>query len=207
MTPTDLAQAAQANQMSAIGLTDHNLLTGVIEFVVTCKAAGIQPIIGLEINLNDGPLSLLATSLEGWSSLCRLSSTLALRDDPDAPCSLNILVSNSKDLIALSSQPEQLREIFRDRLYVNMYDPEQAQSLFKLAHRLALPTVVTHPVYYLTPDQATLQRTLAAVRLNKTIATLRKEAALPDSYFLSAPDLEEKSHVLEPKNCQWERTH
>src|SRR5258708_495316 len=123
MTPAELAHAAQANQMSAIGLTDHNLLTGVIEFAMACKADGIQPIIGFEINLNDGPLSLLATSLEGWSNLCRLSSTLALRDDPDAPCSLHILASNSKDLIALSSQPEQLREIFPDRLYVNIQDP------------------------------------------------------------------------------------
>ena len=154
MTPAELAHTAQANGMPAIGLTDHNLLTGVIEFAMACKADGIQPIIGFEINLNDGPLSLLATSLEGWSNLCRLSSTLALRDDPDAPCSLHMLASNCKDLIALSSQPEPLREIFPDRLYVNIQDPGQAHSLFNLAHRLTLPTVVTHPVYYLTPDQA-----------------------------------------------------
>ena len=40
MTPADLVQAAQANGMSALGLTDHNLLTGAIEFVTACKAAG-----------------------------------------------------------------------------------------------------------------------------------------------------------------------
>ncbi len=73
MTPTDLVQAAQAHAMSAIGLTDHNLLTGMIEFVTTYKAAGSQPIIGLEIRLNDGPVSLLATSLDGCSKLCRLT--------------------------------------------------------------------------------------------------------------------------------------
>jgi DNA polymerase III alpha subunit len=28
MTPTELVQAAQANGMPALGLTDHNLLTG-----------------------------------------------------------------------------------------------------------------------------------------------------------------------------------
>src|SRR5512138_1951887 len=88
LTPAELAQAAQASGMSAIGLTDHNLLTGVIEFVTACKSNGIQPIIGLEIMLNDGPLSLLAISLEGWSNLCRLSSAIALGDDPNAPCSL-----------------------------------------------------------------------------------------------------------------------
>ena len=87
MTPVELAQTAQVNGMPAIGLTDHNLLTGAIEFATACKANDIQPIIGLEIMLNDGPLSILATSREGWSNLCRLSSAIALRDDPDAPCS------------------------------------------------------------------------------------------------------------------------
>src|SRR6266487_2742931 len=135
LSPIDLVQAAQANEMSSLGLTDHNLLTGVIEFATACKAADIQPILGLEINLNDGPLSVLATSLEGWSNLCRLSSAIALRDDPDAPCSLDAFISYSKDLIALSSQPESLIDIFPIRLYVNLQDPNRAQTLSKLATR------------------------------------------------------------------------
>ena len=66
LSPTELAQAAKAHNMPAIGLTDHHLLTGVIEFVTACKEAGIQPILGLEIDLEKGPLNLLAMSLEGW---------------------------------------------------------------------------------------------------------------------------------------------
>lgn len=186
MTPAELVQAAQANGMPALALTDHNLLTGAIEFVTACKTANLQPILGLEINLNDGPLHLLATNVGGWSNLCRLSSVLALREDPDAPCSLDVLASHSNDLIALSSQPEQLRDSFRGRLYVNLHDPKQAGRLSSLAYRLDLPTVVTHPVYYLTPEQDTLQRTLTAIRLNQTITSLPREAAAPpDAYFLS----------------------
>jgi DNA polymerase-3 subunit alpha len=191
MTPSDLAQAARADGMSALGLTDHNLLTGAVEFAAACKAASIRPIIGLEINLNEGPVSLLATSLEGWSNLCRLSSAIALRDDPEAPCSLAVLASYSKDLVALSSQPQRLRDVFQDRLYVSIRNPGDANSLSELAHTLSLPSVVTHPVYYLTPNQAILQRTLAAVRLNQTITTLPKDAAAPpDSYFISAQEIE-----------------
>ena len=191
MTPSDLAQAARADGMSALGLTDHNLLTGVIEFAAACKAASIRPIIGLEINLNEGPVSLLATSLEGWSNLCRLSSAIALRDDPEAPCSLSILASYPKDLVALSRQPQRLRDVFQDRLYVSIRNPGEANSLSELAHTLSLPSVVTHPVYYLTPNQAILQRTFTAVRLNQTITTLPKEAAAPpDSYFISAQEIE-----------------
>ena len=191
MTPSDLVQAARADGMSALGLTDHNLLTGAVEFAAACKAASIRPISGLEINLNEGPVSLLATSLEGWSNLCRLSSAIALRDDPEATCSLAVLTSYSKDLVALSSQPQRLRDVFQDRLYVSIRNPGEANSLSELAHTLSLPSVVTHPVYYLTPNQAILQRTLAAVRLNQTITTLPKEAAAPpDSYFISAQEIE-----------------
>ena len=40
MTPTDLVQAAVVCGMPALGLTDHHLLTGTIEFVKACKKAG-----------------------------------------------------------------------------------------------------------------------------------------------------------------------
>ena len=101
-TPADLVKAAQAGNMPALGLTDRNLLTGVIEFATACKEANIQPIIGLEIYLNDGPVNLLAISLEGWSCLCRLSSAINLRENPDAPCTLEMLAACSSDLIALT---------------------------------------------------------------------------------------------------------
>jgi DNA polymerase-3 subunit alpha len=66
--PVDLVRAAQSFGMSAIGLTDHNLLTGTIEFATACSEAEIQPVIGMEIDIESAPLSLLATSLEGWGA-------------------------------------------------------------------------------------------------------------------------------------------
>lgn len=193
VTPADLVGAAQANGMLALGLTDHNLLTGAIEFATASREANIQPVMGLEIYLIDGPLSLLATSPEGWSNLCRLSSSIALQADPNIPCSLDTLAPYSKDLIALSSDPEPLNEIFPNRLYVKMQDPSQAETLSDRAHRLGLPTVVTHPVCYLKREQATLQRTLAAVRLNRTVTTLPKEAsAPPDAYFLNEQEIQDR---------------
>ena len=191
MTPTDLAQAAQSNGMPAIGLTDHNLLTGAIEFVTACKRVGIQPILGLEIDLNHNPVNLLATSLQGWSNLCRLSSALALRDNPDEPCTLEILAAYSEDLIALSGEPKPLKEIFLDRLYIALHNPSKASFLTDLARKFGLPTVVTHSIYFFSPEQATLQRTLSAIGLNKTISTVPDNAvASPNAYFMSSQEME-----------------
>jgi DNA-directed DNA polymerase III PolC len=192
-TPAELVKAAQENSMSALGLTDRNLLTGMIEFVMACQTANIQPVIGLEIHLNDGPVSLLATNLEGWSCLCRLSSAINLREDSDAPCTLDMLANCSSDLIAISKHPQLLKEIFPDRLYVNIQDPNEAENLSNLAREMRLPTVITHPIYYLTPEQANLQRTLTAVRLGKTITALPRDAAAPPgAYFLTAHQIEER---------------
>ncbi len=192
-TPAELVQAATANGMPAIGLTDHRLLTGTIEFVAACRQAGIQSIIGLELDLTTGPIHLLATNLDGWSNLCRLSSTLALGDQPEEPCSLYTLAEYSNGLIAISDHPQPLRDIFQTRLYVSLNDPARAASLTKTANELGLPTVVTHPVYYLDPEQASLQRTLTAIRLNQTVDRLHQEIIAPlDSHFMSRQVMQER---------------
>ena len=154
LLPVELVQAAQAASMTALGLTDHRLLSGSVEFAIACKRAGVQPVQGSEIDLETGKLSLLATSPEGWSNLCRLSSALALRSDPEAACSLDLLASHSKDLILLSGlqgdfsghRLHQLAEIFPDRLYLAVREPSNALPLSDLAGKLHLPRVGAHPV-------------------------------------------------------------
>ena len=90
-SPKDLAQAAAQHGMAALALTDHNGLSGAIEFYDACQDAGVKPILGLELDVAPPPklsaasaragiLVLLAIDLSGWASLCRLSS--ALQTDP-----------------------------------------------------------------------------------------------------------------------------
>jgi len=202
MTPTELVQAAKACGMSAIGLTDHHLLTGTIEFVKACKDADIQPVIGLEIDLEQGPLQLLATSTVGWSNLCRLSSVLALSDHPDAPCSLETLFQYSKDLIALCENSQGLQDGFEDRLYISLRKVSSAGSLTEQARKLGLPTVVAHPVYYQTPEQARLQKTLAAIRLNQTVTTISQTVLAPAGAWFMPPHIIEEHYKEFPEALQ-----
>ncbi len=199
--PAELAQAAQADGMSALGLTDHRLLTGSVEFVLACQKAGVQPVLGLEIDLETGKLTLLATSLPGWSNLCRLSSALALRADPEAACPLDLLASHSTDLIAISGSQgdpsgqrlELLREMFPGRLYLALQDPKLGLPLSDFGRRLSLPLVVTHPVYYLSPEHAALKRTLAAIRLNQSLDRIPSDAsAPPGAHFVSGREMERR---------------
>src|SRR3989304_3310614 len=80
-SPTQLVERAAQLGMPALALTDHDRLTGAIEFYDACHKAGIQPILGLEIHVDlpgasGAALVLLAADLAGWGSLCRLSSRL-----------------------------------------------------------------------------------------------------------------------------------
>ena len=202
MTPTELVQAAKACGMSAIGLTDHHLLTGTIEFVKACKDADIQPVIGLEIDLEQGPLQLLATSTVGWSNLCRLSSVLALSDHPDAPCSLETLFQYSKDLIALCENSQGLQDGFEDRLYISLRKVSSAGSLTEQARKLGLPTVVAYPVYYQTQEQVRLQKTLAAIRLNQTVTTISQTVLAPAGAWFMPPHIIEEHYKEFPEALQ-----
>ena len=139
LPPEDLALAAQRYGMSTLGLTDHRLLTGAVEFAAACNRLEIQPILGLEIDLDQGPLQLLATSTEGWSNLCRLSSSLALRDEPEAACALEMLNAYCKHLIALgSNQLDELKTIFPDRLYVALRKSFGRTSSFRTCPQIGI---------------------------------------------------------------------
>ncbi|TAJ21301.1 MAG: DNA polymerase III subunit alpha, partial [Dehalococcoidia bacterium] len=72
-----LSAAKQGHR--ALALTDHDAMYGSMEFARSAKEAGLRPITGLELNIEevDGTRShvtLLAETREGYSNLCRLSS-------------------------------------------------------------------------------------------------------------------------------------
>lgn len=198
LLPSELVQAAKSHSMPALGLTDHRLLSGAVEFVAACQKSNIQPIIGLEVDLPDEPLRLLATSREGWANLCRLSSTLALRDHPEAVCTLEDIAPFTTDLIAVSSswsgparEFDQLAGLFPDHLYLALHDPKQILAVSKQSKKYNLPVVAVHPVYFLAPEHASLQRTITAIRLNKRLADITPAESAPEGgYFVDPAEME-----------------
>ncbi|HWR65276.1 MAG TPA: DNA polymerase III subunit alpha [Bellilinea sp.] len=89
-SPAVLAARAAEMGLTELALTDHNLLTGAVEFALACRKVNIRPIFGLEVDVLTpesaqsaillSRLTLLAESETGWSNLCRLSSLANLED-------------------------------------------------------------------------------------------------------------------------------
>ncbi|MCJ7622322.1 MAG: DNA polymerase III subunit alpha [Anaerolineaceae bacterium] len=116
VSPTQLAESAAKYGMRTIALTDHNRLSGAIEFYDACQAAGLQPILGLELSVRfpqmnategsptPGSLVLLAMDMTGWGNLCRLSSELlgAVGNGSHSELGFENLALDTRGLICLT---------------------------------------------------------------------------------------------------------
>lgn len=206
-SPAELAQTAAAAGMPALALTDHRMLSGAVEFTLACRKAGIQPIIGLELDTSiegySGRVVLLAAGTEGWANLCRLSSTLLMQPDDSATADPALLAAHSADLILLCDGLgdtsgdilAQLAELFPGRTYVELQGTQAARlpSLADLADRLRLPVVATNPIHSLTPVQYPLLKTLTAIRLIQPVDRLTARDLPPEgSHFMPGGELERR---------------
>src|SRR6056300_130525 len=75
----DLVDFATKNNFNAIGLTDYKLLSGSLEFSIKCQKAGIQPIIGIDVDYKSSldhftRVTLLSKSEEGFKNINLLSN-------------------------------------------------------------------------------------------------------------------------------------
>ena len=75
----DLAQRAAEQGMGALALTDHDGMYGAVRFSQACRAAGIRPILGAEVEWGEGYHAvLLAKDARGWANLCALVTAMHL---------------------------------------------------------------------------------------------------------------------------------
>lgn len=166
-------------------------------------------ILGSPVQQKTGQLALLVENLAGWGNLCRLASAAQIDPGGITPIPFDILAENSAGLICLTGgergllqgweqagsgkflidQLEILKDIYPDRLYVELQgqSPGAGKKLVHLvnaANKAKLPYVATRSIYYLTPEQKSLQRTLAAIRLNRTLDLVEaQDFAPPEAHF------------------------
>ncbi len=109
-----LPKLCEAAGMPAVAVTDTNNMFSALEFSVAAAGAGIQPIVGCQVDLQfetaalgeaasrPAPLVLLAQSREGYEGLMKLNSALYLREADWPHVTLSELEKHANGLICLT---------------------------------------------------------------------------------------------------------
>ena len=114
-----LPDLCKSMDMPAVAVTDTNNLFAALEFSVGASGAGVQPIIGCQVDITylaaqpgerakaPAPLVLLAQNEVGYENLMKLNSCLYIDNDGQLPqVSLDDLDTLNAGLICLSGGPE-----------------------------------------------------------------------------------------------------
>jgi len=212
--PDELVPTALGLGYTTVALTDHNSVSGSMEFAVSARALGLRPIHGAEVDLDDGRhLTLLVQDAPGWRNLCRILTRAhahtregrpgAPPADPSTP--LQTLLEHAEGLVCLSGcavrgvhdEPTlwRLREAFgSERLRVELQRPflrdDRARNrrLAELARRLGVPCVATGNVHAHARVRAPLQDALVAVRLHTTLDASEPQRRGNFSHVLASPE-------------------
>jgi error-prone DNA polymerase len=210
--PDELVPVARELGYQALALTDHNSVSGSMEFAVTARALGLRPIHGAEVDLADGRhLTLLVEDAKGWSSLCRILTRAHAhtREKPGAPSQAFVEVEDvlegAEGLVCLSgcalrgvhdeSTLRRLLEAFgHDRLRLELQRPflrdDRARNrrLEGLSRRLGVPCVATGNVHAHARSRAPLQDAFVAIRLHSTLDASEPQRRGNFSHVLASPD-------------------
>jgi error-prone DNA polymerase len=212
--PDELVPAALELGYETMALTDHNTVSGSMEFAVSARALGLRPIHGAEIDLDDGRhLTLLVQDAGGWANLCRLLTHAHehTRDGrPGAPAQapstpLQTVLEHAEGLVCLSGcalrgvhdEPtlRRLLEAFgHERLRIELQRPflrdDRARNrrLSALARRLGLVCVATGNVHAHARTRAPLQDVFVAVRLHTTLDASEPQRRGNFSHVLASPE-------------------
>ncbi|HEY1538911.1 MAG TPA: DNA polymerase III subunit alpha [Solirubrobacteraceae bacterium] len=192
--PEELVAAALRLGHGTMALTDHDSLSGSMEFAQAARSLGLRAIHGAEVTLGDDRhITLLVRDETGWRNLCRLLTKAHAhtrdgpqRDRAEPSASLEDVERHRDGLICLSGcatrgvrdEPtmRRLLGIFgRDDLRVELqrplarHDRALNRGLSALAARLGVATVATGNVHAHTAERALLQDALVAIREHATL--------------------------------------
>ncbi|MEY2642644.1 MAG: error-prone polymerase, partial [Actinomycetota bacterium] len=100
--PEELVEEAQRLELSALAITDHNGLYGVVRFAEAARAVGLPTVFGSDITVHDqngsGQLVVLADGPTGYANLSRALSLAQLSGSKGEPrCTLPLLADNAHD--------------------------------------------------------------------------------------------------------------
>ena len=199
----ELLMRAKELGYGALALTDHDNLSGAMEFARLANSLGIQPITGAEVTLSDGShLTLLARDRTGYRNICRLLTFSRIKDRREPQLDPELLPQHAEGVILLTGCPKgrvpsllsegKWKEAETEtRNYLDWFGPDnvfmelqqnlvqgdrlRCRKLYEMARKLGVGVVATNNVHYHAPERSRLQDALVAIRHNRTLEETHRE--------------------------------
>src|SRR3989440_4918214 len=212
--PEELAAMAAELGYEALALTDHDGVSGSLEFAHAAKLFGIRAITGAEVTLEGGAhVTLLVETPRGYANLCRLLTAAHAHTGPKEgreplPPSLDqrLLEELHDGLVCLSgcardglavrdpNAAARLAGAFgRDDFFVELQRPYERGDtprnalLRDLAQTLHVRTIATGDVHAHDARRAALQDVLVAVRCRTSLDGCERERRGNHESVLATP--------------------
>lgn len=225
--PERLAEAASALGMKALALTDHDGLYGAPQFFRSARQAGIKPMIGAEITLEEGfHLTLLVKDKRGYENLSRLITKAQLSGSKGKPrIGFDRVAELSEGLFCLSGckkgevqflllqgrrddaedAVKKYNSAFPNRFYLELQhhlDPEDTRlcrGLFDLGKKTGVRAVATNNVHYRQRPEHRLHDVLTCIRNRVSLDESAPFRKANSEYYLKGYDEMRRLSGLPPE--------
>lgn len=187
LSPQQLIEAAKANDVDTLVLTDVNNTSCSYEFVIRCVKEGIKPILGIEFHRDHKLLYVgIAKNNEGFRAL-----NLFLTDHSLDGVSLPDVAPRIENVYFIYVHfPKSIQE-FRDNEYFGIR-PNQVNQLFRSDLKKHMEKlVVFSPITFLNQEGFNVHRLLRAIDNNVLLSKLSPEyCAKREEVFYKKNELE-----------------
>lgn len=203
-----LVEKAKELKLSALAITDKNVMYGIVPFYKACLREGIKPIIGIELNVQaqtQRTVILLAKNNKGYQNLMKLSSiSQIVSGNKEVAIEKKHLFKYREGLILIfcskNGEVQQFikqgkideaiisfneyRQIFGEDLYIGLDHPQSEVFRFCEAHQAN--SLAVSPVNYIEKQDAQVLKCLRAIDQGTTIDQAPEEN---EQYLKSQEDL------------------
>ncbi len=176
-----LVDAAVADGMSHLALTDYFGMYGVVQFAQLCQRSGVKPIIGMMACVRGGGtgrpgiLTLLAKDFLGYKSLCELSTIHQTeKETQGGGIEWERFKQSCQGLVCIACEDGEFRDeadcvalanLFGEDGYLGVGESSSSEWL-ALGGRSGLAPVWCEPVFHVDPADRELFRLLQAIDQN-----------------------------------------
>jgi len=178
--PEDLIAFAAQRDLPAMALVDTNGVYGAPRFFTAAKKIGVRALVGAELVMDNGRLTVLVENRTGYKNLCKLITAGALASPKgEARYTWKLVEEHAAGLHCLTRADDttvhKISGIFKGRTHLELQrhfrrdEEHQNVRLADLARRLNLPLVATNGVRYARPEDKELHDVLTCIREGRNV--------------------------------------